>query len=117
MSNLVPMSPYRGEAPEVFGVRVEVANCNWCCWRAPVDDFINQTTGAQPGAPGWCTHPEQFHGSRFTNVTMTGTCEDWNRGGDCTRYQPTLGTRLLQRIGLRPRVWRSAPPPSGDHER
>ena len=69
----------------------EASNCEWCQWKGwrPITfcDCIRR-----------CLHPQQIS-SRPPNVFSNdniGTCNDWNRRGDCKRYTPTILTRLLQ---------------------
>jgi hypothetical protein len=97
--------PYRGGPPDrAYVGREEVPNCYWCRWR-------RASSRVDPEARlGRCSHPEQMNQHRHDTARWTGQCSDWNRAGDCPRYEPTVLTRLFRWIGLRRPAWRIVSP-------
>lgn len=90
-------APFR-RLPVLFGdgrvsQRLPAANCNWCRYQGPPSLRF---------AFRRCLHPKQLKKPSHTCATYdTGLCSDWNPAGECTRYRPTLLTRLLAAIAAR----------------
>lgn len=86
--NLHVLQPYRGKPPEIRYGRGEHAGvCMWCRW----SDRIS---------PYYCYEP--IHNPGHENKWAIW----FNKSGLCERYLPSLLTRLLQALRLRPRLER-----------
>ena len=93
---------YRRPPKDVaYTARVEAPNCDWCQWkRGDAAGLQGQPFGETAHA---CDEPTQRHTAPPNDSLSThvGLCRDWNREGACTRFVPSVKTRLLRLVGLR----------------
>ena len=82
------LEPYRGKPPDVqYSRREHAPVCRWCTWRDMVKPYYCFAVGNNPTG-----------GQRFANL--------FNERGQCNYYRPSLWTRLLQALRVRPWIER-----------